>query len=740
MDWATMRCSAAWAAKRQERLQAALGEGTYRDLEVAILWGLGARAQDLQAVRGLGRSSLYEHLGHLLTAPPRGELATADGDPVPTAPTLEPALAARIVELLVGSRLEPAEIAQRLAEQDGTQLSVEAVTTYLTEAGLAGYAGSAFRDQALAEAELGTFTRYAAQLLQVPALQALGCDQVLPLLDVTRPTEQYSHTLRCTTILLALAAGKRRLYQTGELVPDEFAPILGTDRYPQRSDLHAYLDRIVARDQAEAVGGVPAAERAVAQFTQASQRALAQAGGPGVGQAVYLDAHVMALHTAKPTPQTKHGTWNRVVKALVKLRTVSATQPGRALTFTLEQGDMALVSQVEAAIERVEWTTGERVELVGVDRGALSQEVLAAFTDRDTGLVVWADDTPVLRQTVASVPRSAFMAGEYETVRRPDGKKVPRLKTRLADLPLVVINQRGYRCRTVVVEDVRTRQRAAFHAVGQPADRRSAQDLLAFLRGKQWVEEDFKQGRAWGADAFCGGEIQAQERRAQPPAAEVQVLIGQARHLKRRWQENLAEEGTAVAQWRAGQLRKRQLNDLRKGIRRRREQIAADWQAAEELIAWGRTGRVPPSQLRWVVDTRKMTILAQFQDFIRQARRDTLAQWGQSMEQVLIARAVAERGEVMNERERQDRAQAAREAVQRLPWGQLSVRLFEQGGWVRKDTKARVLHVTLKPFGPRLVQQACARLCEHLNSLTPVMHCEDGDYTLHYAYLPRAPG
>ena len=56
-----------------------------------------------------------------------------------------------------------------------------------------------------------------------------------------------------------------------------------------------------------------------------------------------------------------------------------------------------------------------------------------------------------------------------------------------------------------------------------------------------------------------------------------------------------------------------------------------------------------------------------------------------------------------------------------------------------KDAEARMMHVTLKSFRSRLVQQACERLCHHLNSLSPVMHCEDGDYILHYACQPR-PG
>jgi len=101
--------------------------------------------------------------------------------------------------------------------------------------------------------------------------------------------------------------------------------------------------------------------------------------------------------------------------------------------------------------------------------------------------------------------------------------------------------------------------------------------------------------------------------------------------------------------------------------------------------------------------------------------------------------AIADRGGVVEEWEHQFIQREVREAVQSMPWGQLSVRLFDQGGWVRKDSEAQVMHVTLKSFGPRLVQQAYDQLCDHLNSLSPVMHCEDGDYTLHYACRPR-PG
>jgi hypothetical protein len=158
------------------------------------------------------------------------------------------------------------------------------------------------------------------------------------------------------------------------------------------------------------------------------------------------------------------------------------------------------------------------------------------------------------------------------------------------------------------------------------------------------------------------------------------------------------------------------------------------------LIRWGRTGIVPASQIRWVVDTRKMSVLGQFQTFSRQAHRDTLAQLAQCRAEVLLERAVAARGGAVSPAEHDRLTQEAQETVRRLPWGQMGTRFFAQGGWVAKDGEQRVLHVTLKPFGPLLIQQACERLCTHLNAHPPIMHCEDGDYTLHYACQPRPPG
>jgi hypothetical protein len=699
-----------WAQRRQERVKEIMGEETYRMLEALTCWCWGAEVGEVIAEVCVGRSGFYYRLEQALARLPQ---VFADGRQHNgrRAAAMDSAVAGRIVEIVVGEPgVTPAEVSQRLAQQDGTQVSAEEVANYLARAQLTDYSGSSYRQASLPVVKVAEdrFSRYAAHLLQVPALEQLGFYQVAPLLDVTGPRAYYSHLLRCHTVLLALSSSKTRLYHTGELVEDEFARVLGETRYPQSSDLHAYFDRMVEQDEAQAEQGQPEEDCLVGQFVRQAQQVLARAAQPGAGRAIYLDPHVIALYTAKPIARTKHGIQQRVVKALVKLRVVSANQPGRAMTFLLGQGDMSFHACVEEAVDLTAWTTGEPVELVGVDRGALSQAVLERFAARDIGLTVWSEDTPTMRRSLDAVDRAAFHDAERETVRRADGRKVRRLKTRVADIPDMVINSQGYRCRTIVVENVRGGHRIGIHAVGQPTHRMSAPQILAFMRGKQWVEEDIKQGIAWGSDAFCGGEILPALQRERPRAEEVQDLKAQARKLKTRWHENLAEEGAAVAEWRAGQRTKRQLNDLLKGIRRRRKRIEVGWQKAEELIAWGRTGVVPQSQVQWVVDTRKMLVMSQFQDFARLARRETMALVRRFLQQAVVESAITEQGGVVSIERREAIERQAERTLQRMPWGQLETRLFEQGGWVHKDRQQRAIFGQTAKVTPRYSRRAIA--------------------------------
>jgi hypothetical protein len=574
-------------------------------------------------------------------------------------------------------------------------------------------------------------------LLDVPQLDLLGLYQVLPLLDVTKPSGYYSNQLRWHTLLQTLSSGKTRLYHTGELVEDEFARILGVARYPQRSDLHAYFDRIIAVDQQQADEGIVEEERIIGKFVGLAQQQLATIAAPGVGRAIYVDPHVMALHSKKPIARTKHGTQKRVVKALVRVQVVSANQLGRALTFKLGQANFSFHQSLEEMVDLTSWVTGESVELVGVDRGALSKAILSQFRKREIGLVVWSKDSPTIKQALALVPKDKFIDAEYETVRRADGLKVQRLKTRVADVPEMVINKDGDTCRTIVVEDVRNRKRIGIHAVGQTTVKMSARQLLRFMRGKQWVEEDIKQSIAWGGDAFCGGQIKNRLRRERPNECEVKQLIKKCQKLKKSWRANLAEEASAVADWQNGKMKKRQLNDLLKGIRRRRKAIKKNWQQTQELIRWGQTGIVPKRQLLWEVDTRKMSLMTQFQMFARLARKESMTLIRRFLKQAVIESAVASHDSTIDSSLKREIEKIAQKKVAGMPWGQLESRLFAQGGWVHKDEQQRVISVILKPIKNCLLQRALQLLCEHLNKRQPIMRCEDGQYTLSYSCQAR---
>ncbi|MGB0388205.1 MAG: hypothetical protein ACPGWR_25585 [Ardenticatenaceae bacterium] len=213
----------------------------------------------------------------------------------------------------------------------------------------------------------------------------------------------------------------------------------------------------------------------------------------------------------------------------------------------------------------------------------------------------------------------------------------------------------------------------------------------------------------------------------------MEQLIKKCGKLKKRWRANLAEEGSAVAKWRNGKMKKRQLNDLLKGIRRRRKSIKSKWQQTEKLIRWGQTGIVPKEQVVWKVDTRKMSLMSQFQMFARLARQESMSLIRRFLKQAVIESAVAEHGPTIDASVKREIEEIAEKKVAGMPWGQLESRLFAQGGWVHKDEQQRVISVTLKPIKNRLLQRACKLWCEHINQRKPIMRCEDGQYSPSYS-------
>ena len=746
--WANYTFSEAWAARRTVILKAAMGEDGYEEMLGFALWSLGAGVADIVAGSGVQRSGFYYRLSQVRM---KAWEAFRDGRETNgrRVAALTPEQAWQVAEWVVrrpGISLD--EIVQDLARQNcpASRAQVEA---YLERAQLHGYQPTVRPSTEVVErVPAGEFTRYAAQLLQVSRLEALGFYQVIRRLDVTGEMVCYSHLVRCQVVVMELLCGKTRLYHIGELVEDEFAMMLGCSGYPGWRDMHLYLDQIVAADEAQAESGVPPAKRQVERFVREARTHLAQAGGVGVGQMIYADVHVIGLRTSKAIGQSKHGVQARIVRALVKIRTCSAggdessaahEQVGRPLTFSLHQGGETLVENVLEAVKLTEKTTGEAVEWVGADRGALSQTILEAFIARRTGLTIWGDNTPKVRQAVEALPRDQFVDWQYEPVRRADGKMVSRLRRRLADVPQMVINEQGFACRTVVVEDVQTGHRAPLHVVGQPLQTVSAQAIASFMLHKQFIEEGFKQDRRWGSDAFCGGAVHKELRREKPDAEEVQHLKVKARQLKERYQCNLEEESHAQQAWQTKQIPKRTLNDQRVGIRRRRARIESDWQRVEDLIRWGQSDCVPANQERWVVDTRKMQVMSQFQDFARVARQETMDEFKRSWQAAVVERAIARAETPVNAEQRHAMEREAANFSQRMAWGQVETRLFAQGGWVDKNVATRTVTVALKPFDNPLMQRACELLCEHLNQSEAKLHCDDENYQLRYSCLPAAP-
>ncbi|MEK6588270.1 MAG: hypothetical protein AABY97_05455, partial [Chloroflexota bacterium] len=386
ITWSEIRFSQVRSESRQVRVQEILGSATFEDLLAVVMWVTGGRAADSQNVWGVRRSRFYERLRETLEAWGRRAQAAENQPP---SWSLSPAIIGRVVEVLVTRPGVTAEdIAAELKAQDGTQVSVADLQAYLTHAGLTTYQASAFMHaprRSLAhpllseESELGRSTRYAASALNVPVLEQLGYRAAVAKLDVTGPRAVYPHQLQCDVLVWGYWYGKSRVFQTGELVSDEFAMALGVSAYPKRSELQSHLEEIVQRDQDQVEARVPGYRRLIEGFTRLARKVLALAGGPGVGQALYLDTHILRLFSHAEIDKTKNAAMAQPVKAILKLRAVSARRAGRPLLFTYEQAATAFSGLVHEAIRAVETATGEPATLVGADRGALSWELLDSF-------------------------------------------------------------------------------------------------------------------------------------------------------------------------------------------------------------------------------------------------------------------------------------------------------------------------------------------------------------------------
>ncbi len=185
--WANYTFSEAWAARRTVILKAALGEDGYEEMVGFALWSLGAGVEDIVAGSGVQRSGFYYRLSQVRM---KAWEAFRDGREANgrRVASLTSDQAWQVAELVIsrpGISLD--EIVQDLARQNraASQAQVEA---YLERAQLRGYqptvrpsAEADFGElsRAVERVPAGELTRYAAQLLQVSRLEALGFYQVI---------------------------------------------------------------------------------------------------------------------------------------------------------------------------------------------------------------------------------------------------------------------------------------------------------------------------------------------------------------------------------------------------------------------------------------------------------------------------------------------------------------------------------------------------------------------------------
>ena len=134
-----------------------------------------------------------------------------------------------------------------------------------------------------------------------------------------------------------------------------------------------------------------------------------------------------------------------------------------------------------------------------------------------------------------------------------------------------------------------------------------------------------------------------------------------------------------------------------------------------------------------------MTIVSQLHDFARLAQQDTVAEIKVCVLEVLVEQELARQRRPISPTRQDDIREAMRQQVARLPWGQLTRRIFDQGGWVKRDPDTRVMWVTLKAFDNVVIQAAMERLCERWNQKAAQMPCEDGVYTLQFACQSPSP-
>lgn len=551
----------------------------------------------------------------------------------------------------------------------------------------------------------GEFSRYAGQLMLLHLAKPLGCIDASKVLDVSKESDKYTNEVRYITNFLSIASGKERLSHVDELIEGEFKIACGGD-YPKKSSNHEYMDKIVEKDKEQVNEGQSSI---IEEFVDGTTKGYSKAEAID-GERVYMDKHVTEIFTSENIVKDKHGTKAKAVKAIGGYWVVCA-KTKNPITFKLVNGGQSFAKKIKPTIEKINKLTGKAVKLVGVDKGAYNYNELIKTTEElGTSVVIWAKDTPAMLKSLEAVENSLFEPYEIVDKKEPDGSISKKVIGSIAEGGEMIIDEDGHKVRTVVIRNEESGRRIGILVFGKPGEECDKYDIADFLYGKQDIENHFKERKKWGSEKFCGGAIT--EVMVTPPTeVELEKMSKRVEAIGKklpRLEEDINEYATLFDEER---ISKRDYNKLVKKAENDQERLTDEKKKLEKIIENGKNGSSNNDNPESVLDTRKMTIMAQVQDHVLVSRKHVLQMFKEGIETILTKRI-----ESYDSLEKDIMQQRISEYISNLNMQKIGARLFEQGGYIYKDDSTNEFVVAMKDYPNALMQEAYELLCEKFDN------------------------
>lgn len=528
------------------------------------------------------------------------------------------------------------------------------------------------------------------------AAKQLGCMDAAVSLDVTDEKSEYSNERIYLTNFLAIASGKQRLSHVDELIHKEFKAVCGGN-YPLKSCNHAYLDKIVAEDQRLADEGM---ESIIQGFMDGTTKGYLEAGILN-GENLYMDKHVVEVCTEKNIAKDQHALRNTVVKAINEYRIICSDTRTTVTSWFLNAGH-SFSDLLKPAIDKVKSLTGKSVKLLGVDKGAYNYNKLTKASE-ETGacIAIWSKDTQKTIESLAAVPEELFEVYETETIQDLSGNDKEIVTTRIADAGEITIDKQEHKVRAVALRNEETGRRVGILIFGEKSFEYNKYHIADFLYGKQDIENCFKERKKYGGDKFCGGMFKNVEESV-PSEEDFHKMEKKLTSLKKRipkLQQDIEKYNKLLEQ---GDLKKRDYNGLTKKAQKSIERLELEQKKLTTKI----DGNNLNEKIRHTLDTRKTAIVACIQDHVITCKRYILDKVTGIMRELLY-RKLLQSGRLCTD----EINIKVQKQLKGLNMQKISVRLFEQGGYIHKDDSTNEYIVIMKKYESSFMQEIYEKLC-----------------------------